>query len=283
MLFDAVRAELLRFSRNTQAWFWALLAIPVGTAIVGILFRQFLYGQFQKAEANLPASVGQIAHAPLDLGTLMVDQASQLAGANLLAFFLIGAAAIAASDYRWETWRLIRPRNSRLNLVLGKALAIAIIAAIPLLLFLLCEIVAQIISATIEHRTIKIGLDANRFMTILGMVVASWLRAIQTGLVALLAALATRSLFGGFVIAIAFGFGSFMVERMMLGLGWGPSEWRTLLLFPSAAYATVQTYLAHGPVTVAIAAKALTGLLLWVAAPTALSVWLFQRQDLSKE
>lgn len=283
MLFDAIRAELLRFSRHTQAWLWALLVIPVGTGIVGLFFRQFLYGQLQKAEAGLPPRIEEIANAPLGIGAFLVDQASQLAGINLLAFFLIGAATIAAADYRWETWRLIRPRNSRMNLMLGKALAIAAIAIIPLLLFLLCELVGQVISASIEHRPIVLGMDAKLFGTFITMVLTSWLRVVQVGLLALVAATATRSLFGGFVIAIAFGVGTFMVERMFLGFGWKPEEWRTLLLFPSAAYQVVQTFLAHGPVTPATAGKAIIGLLLWIAGPTALTVWLFQRQDLSKE
>lgn len=283
MLFDALRAELLRFSRNTPVWFWSLLVIPVGTAIVGIFFRQFLFDQFQKAEADLPARLEQMADTPLNLGALLTDQASQLAGVNLLAFFLLGAAAIAAADYRWETWRLIRPRNSRINLVLGKALAIAAIAIIPLLLFLLCELVAQIITASLEHRTITLGMDAKLFATSLAMVLVSWFRIVQVGLLALVAGIATRSLFGGFVIPVAFAVGTFMVQRMLVGLGWTHEEWRTLLLFPSAAYETLQTFLAHGPVTTASATKSATGLLLWISGLSALAVWLFQRQDLSKE
>ncbi|MEG1453378.1 hypothetical protein [Brevundimonas sp.] len=283
MPFDALRAELWRFSRNTQVWFWALLVIPIGTAIVGVFFRQFLYGQLQNAQADLPARMNQIATAPLNIGAVVADQTSTLAGINLLALFLIGAATIAASDYRWETWRLIRPRDSRTNLVLGKALAIAVIAVIPLLLFLLCELVGQIISATLDNRSITLGYDGTMAMASLAMFATSWLRAVQVGLLALVAAIATRSLFGGFVIAIAFGLGTFMIQRMLLGLGWQSEEWRVLLAFPAAAYETLQTFLAHGPVTGQTAFRAAIGLLSWIIVPVGLSVWLFQRQDLSKE
>jgi ABC-2 type transport system permease protein len=39
-------------------------------------------------------------------------------------FLMIGAAAILAGDYRWETWRLLTPRNTRQNLLLAKLVVV---------------------------------------------------------------------------------------------------------------------------------------------------------------
>lgn len=282
MLLDAVRSELLRFSRNTTTWIWALLVIPLGTAIVGIFTRQFLQTALTKAARDLPANLG-LPKSALNLGDIITDQTAQLAGINLLAFFLIAAAVITASDYRWESWRLIRPRNSRRNLILGKALAIAIIALIPLGLYLLCETLGRIISASLENRPIVLGFEPEQFGATVLMFGVAWLRALQVSGLALLAGVATRSIFSGYLVPIAFSVGTFMVAGMLSGFGWGPDQWRTLLLFPAKAHDTLQAALAGGPVSSATTVKAMIGLALWLVAPPALAVWLFERQDLSKE
>lgn len=282
MLIDAVRAELLRFSRNGTVWLWALLVIPLGSAIVGILARQFLMTSLQKAAINAPANLG-IPKSAINLGDVITDQAAQLAGVNLLAFFLIAAAVISASDYRWESWRLIRPRNSRLNLVLGKGIAIALIALIPLGLHLVCETLGRIISAGLEHRPIALGFETKQFGATVLMFAVAWLRTLQVAGLALLAGIATRSVFGGYVVPMAFSAGTFVLGSVMTGFGWAPSEWRTLLLFPAAAHDTLQSALAGGAIPTASNVKAIIGLTLWLAVPPALAIWLFERQDLSKE
>ncbi|WP_292054584.1 MULTISPECIES: ABC transporter permease subunit [unclassified Brevundimonas] len=282
MLLDAVRAELFRFSRNTTAWLWGLLVIPLGSALTGIFARQFLQTSLSKATQDLPANLG-LVKSPLNIGDVITDQTAQLAGANLLAFFLFAAAVIAASDYRWESWRLIRPRNSRRNLILGKAIAIAIIALIPLGLFLLCETIGRIISASLENRPLAIGFDFQQALATVAMFVVSWLRTIQIAGLAVLAGVMTRSVFGGYVLPLALSVGTFMVAGMLFAFGWTDDQWRTLLLFPAKAYGALQTALAGGPVTAATTVKAIIGLGLWLALPPALAVWVFERQDLSKE
>lgn len=282
MLVDAIRAELFRFSRNTTAWIWGLLVVPLGAALTGILTRQFLQNALTKAANDLPSNLG-LPKSPMNLADVITDQTAQLAGANLLAFFLFAAAVIAASDYRWESWRLIRPRNSRRNLILGKAIAIAIIALIPLGLYLLCESIGRIISASLDNRPIVIGFDMKQAMATVVMFVVAWLRTIQLAGLALLAGIATRSVFGGYIIPVAFAAGSFIVLGMLSGFGWEPDQWRTLLLFPARAHDALQSALAGGPVTSAAVVKAIIGLAIWVAVPPALAVWLFERQDLSKE
>lgn len=282
MLIDAIRAELLRFSRNTSAWLWALLVIPFGTAITGILARHFLVTKISNATQSLPAEL-HLPKSPLNLGDVITDQTASLAGISLLAFFLIAPAVIAATDYRWETWRLIRPRNSRLNLILGKAIAIALIALIPLALFLLCETLGRIFSATLEDRRIVLGFDGEQFGATVMMFVIAWLRTLQVAGLALLAGIVTRSIFGGYVIPIGFSAGTFLLAQMLQGFGWEPTQWKRLLLFPATGHDLIQSYLAGGPVSGETLTKSLIGLFLWLLAPPALAVWWFQRQDLPKE
>lgn len=282
MLADAVRGELFRFSRHTTAWIWALLVIPFGSALTGILTRQFLHSTMTKATQDLPDKLG-LPKSPLNIGDVITEQTAQLAGINLLAFFLIGAAVIAASDYRWESWRLIRPRNSRRELVLGKAAAIALLALVPLGLFLVCETLGRIISASLENRPLALGFDASQTAATVGMFVVAWLRTLQVAGLALVAGLATRSVFGGYVAPIAFSVGTFLVAGILTGLGWGGDEWRTLLLFPATAHDTLQSALAGGQVAGATVVKAIIGLALWLVLPVVAAVWIFEQQDLSKE
>lgn len=282
MLIDAIRAELFRFSRNGTVWLWSLLVIPLGSAIVGIFARQFLMTSLQKAAASSPASL-VIPKAAMNLGDVITDQTAPLAGINLLAFFLIAAATISASDYRWESWRLIRPRNSRRNLILGKGIAIAVIALVPLSLHLVCETFGRIISASLENRSIVIGFETKQAGATVLMFVVAWLRTLQVAALALLAGVATRSIFGGYVVPMAVSAGTFLLAGMLSGFGWDANQWRTLLLFPAKAHDVLQSALAGGPIPAATNVKAIIGLMFWLAAPTALAIWLFERQDLSKE
>ena len=282
MLLDAIRAELIRFSHNTAVWLWALLVIPFGGAIAGIFTRQFLTVQLDKAIDSAPVQI-QIDKSPLVLIDVIADQASSLASINILAFFLIAAAAISAADYRWETWRLIRPRNSRFNLIIGKAAAIGLLALIPLTLQLLCETLGQIVSATIESRPIALGFDIKTIGATFMMFLLSWIRTLQVAALALLTAIVTRSMFGGYVIPVGVSVGTFLLAQMLANFGWGPDQWRTLLIFPATAHDMLQSAAAGGPVSAMTVVKSLLGLILWLVLPTGLAVWYFESQDLSKE
>lgn len=282
MLTDAIRSELYRFSRNNTVWIWGLLVVPVASAIAGVVQRQFILNTLEKARGELPPEL-MAPDTPLALLPALANQASGVAGINLLAFFLIAAAVIAASDYRWESWRLLRPRNSRSNLILGKAATIAILAIIPIALHLILEIIGQIISASIENRAITVGGSMKLVGNTLLMIGVGWMRTVQVAFLALLASIVTRSMFGGLIAAVAVIAGTFMVERMMMAMGWEPGSWRMLLLFPAGAHDLLQAALAGANVSGAQVFRALLGLILWLVGPLTLSVWLFNRQDINKE
>src|SRR5215217_425428 len=133
MLADAFAAERLRLSRAWGVLFWSVLFAPIVSIVIGLGGAAITRGAVSKMGEELALR----AMPPIDFGRTMIDAmaASDLIPVQFL--FMIGAAAIFAGDYRWETWRLLTPRNTRPNLILGKLATFALVAAAGLLLLAL--------------------------------------------------------------------------------------------------------------------------------------------------
>lgn len=282
MLLDAVRGELYRFWHYATAVFWGLIFIPAIAFVTGVFWRAFLGGRVASVRDSLPPELIAASNT-VDIGVKLMEKAAQLAEPGLMVFFLVAAAAIFATDYRWETWRLIRPRNSRENLILGKCLAVAALALVPMLGLLLAEGLGQLATAALDRSAIGFGIDIGHVGLTFMMVLVSWLRICQFTVLALLTAVITRSVAATIIVPIAIAVGTFMVQRMSGYFGWEATDWSSLLSFPGVGYEVIQSALMGAEISNAIVVRAVTGLVLWLAVPTALAVWLFQRQDLSKE
>ena len=114
----------------------------------------------------------------------------------------------------------------------------------------------------------------------------SYIRIVQYGLIALLAAVVSRSLLATLFAPWALGFAQTILGGPLLPiLGWEPSDWAAQLLLPGLAYDTLKAALAPGPMPLpeGVVMKAVVSLVLWCVAPVAASIAWFQRQDLSKE
>src|SRR5581483_12138693 len=120
MLADAFAAELYKLLRNRSTWFWGFCAAPLGV----LLFNLALDTYIKEHMHVLPG---------LDMGRQIVT-ALGLAGSSFVQiFFAAGAAAIFAGEYRWESWRLLTPRNSRVNLMAAKFLVYMLFCVFSLL------------------------------------------------------------------------------------------------------------------------------------------------------
>ena len=119
MLIDAVRAEGFRLSKNRTLVFLSVLLTPLLFAIGGTGFH--LISKAKGEEAAAAAGLSAPAEsAAVNLGDALSMGAGAGANGLILVFMLIAAATLYAGDYRWETWRLITPRNGRVALLLGK-------------------------------------------------------------------------------------------------------------------------------------------------------------------
>lgn len=285
MLVDALKSEAYRVSRNRTAVFCSVLLTPLLFIIGGVAFHIITKtkGDALAAKASLPAEMG---NQPVNLADALGFTATYGANGVLLAFMLLAAATVYAGDYRGETWRLISARNGRPWLILGKIGVMKALAMIAMLAMLIAAFVFFISQAVVTGRPMAFDLtdfDLGRFLLLW---LLSLIRIVQYGLIALLAAVVSRSLLAALFVPWALGFAqSILGGPLMPVIGWAPTDWAAQLLLPGLAYDTLKAAVSPGPMPMPEGAvmKAITSLTLWCVVPVAASIAWFQRQDLSKE
>lgn len=282
MLADAVRAETWRMMRNRTALFWSALFVPVSAFLLTLLAGWLTRGN-EAVLAEAGARLG-IAPTALDLGERLAGHAADLAGGPLLLFVLIGAATVFAGDYRWETWRLIRARNRRINLILGKVAAVALLILMAMIAMLAAAMAAEPIRAAMLGRGVTFAMDRERLGAVLALFGLGWLRILQFMMIGLFAAVLTRSLMAALFIPLVLGAAQAMAAPMLMGLlGVMPDSWTMQLLLPGQAFDVLKGAVIDAEAPAALLARAWTGLILWTLLPLAAAIALFERQDLSKE
>ena len=286
MLADAIRSETWRLLQNRTAMFWSIVFVPVISLVLAIGGFLFLQSKMDGALQTLPPELKLNARAD-DLGQSLVDAAGALAHPAVLAFLLIGAATVFAGDYRWETWRLITARNSRPNLIMGKAGAVKLLTLAGLALLLVASMGADVAKGLIFGRSFAFGFGGDEARSFGLLALLSYVRAVQFLLLSLLAATVTRSLLAALFVPLVIGVGQFFLAKMSPLFGWQMGDWATMLLFPGEGYELLKVLIQGGMEAALVPAgaawRALTGLALWSFAPFFLALWWFQRQDLSKE
>jgi ABC-2 type transport system permease protein len=286
MLADAIRSETWRLLQNRTAVFWSIVFVPVISLVLAIGGFLFLQSKMDGAIQTLPPELKLNARA-VDLGQSLVDAAGALAHPAVLAFLLIGAATVFAGDYRWETWRLITARNSRPNLIMGKAGAVKLLTLAGLALLLVASMGADVAKGLIFGRSFAFGFGGDEARSFGLLALLSYVRAVQFLLLSLLAATVTRSLLAALFVPLVIGVGQFFLAKMSPLFGWQMGDWATMLLFPGEGYELLKVLVQGGMEAALVPAgaawRALTGLALWSFAPFFLALWWFQRQDLSKE
>lgn len=286
MLADAIRSETWRLLQNRTAVFLSIVFVPVISLVLAIGGFLFLQSKMDGAMQTLPPELKLNASA-VDLGQSLVDAAGGLAHPGVLAFLLIGAATVFAGDYRWETWRLITARNSRPNLIMGKAGAVKLLTLAGLALLLVASMGADVAKGLIFGRSFAFGFGGDEARAFGLLALLSYVRVVQFLLLSLLAATVTRSLLAALFVPLVIGVGQFFLAKMSPLFGWQMGDWATMLLFPGEGFELLKVLIQGGMEAALIPAgaawRAVTGLALWSFAPFFLALWWFQRQDLSKE
>lgn len=285
MLADAVRSESWRLLKNRTVLSWSLIFVPVVWLAV-LIGGAFIDARVDRMADQLPQQLAS-ARAALDLGSVLISAAGQLANPALLAFLLIGAATVFSGDYRWETWRLITARNSRPNLIMGKVGAVKLMTLTGLGLFLLAALVGAIIKGVVlgTDLVFRFGGDEARAFSLLFLL--AYVRVVQFLLLSLLAAVLTRSQLAALFVPLAVGAAQGLLVGATSLLGWSTIDWQTLLVFPGTAYEALKSVILGGVPTAVLQEgvvwRAVVSLALWCLAPFGLALWWFSRQDLSKE
>ncbi|MDO1560265.1 hypothetical protein Q0812_12580 [Brevundimonas sp. 2R-24] len=283
---DAIRAEGYRLLRNRAVLFWSVLFAPICAVAfntIGFLVMRANAAKLQASEIDLPMMRGE-----LDLMEAMIRTASSLAGAPEALFLTVGAATLFACDYRWETWRLLTPRDSRFNLISGKIGVMKLLALVVIIAGILAGVAVSLIQAGVFSRPLTFDGGEDAVVRWLGLIGLAWLRLIQFALVSLLAAVLTRSLMAALLVPLVVGVVQAALPSVLVPMGVPPDSWLTVLLSPGTAYQMLSSPLvATGPGAVSLEAatalKAWLSLALWLTVPAALALLAFSRQDLSKE
>jgi ABC-2 type transport system permease protein len=290
MLADSVLSELYRLLRNRMAVFWSVLFVPLGFAIGGIGFHILTKARTEDMAGDLSSAGLQAAFSnmPVNVAEALTGGAGAAANGAALVFMLIAAATLYAGDYRWETWRLISARNSRINLILGKVGALKILALIGIGVFLIAAMVFSISQGVIYGRPLGFTMDGGDVGRFLLLLLLSYLRLIQYAMIALLTAVLTRSLLAALFVPVVLGFAQTLLGGPGLAiLGWEPTGWAAQLLLPGLAFDTLKAIAAPGDAAPAapdgVMLKAIVSLVLWTLVPLAGAIAWFNRQDLSKE
>lgn len=288
MLVDAIRAEGFRLLKNRVVLFWSVvfpqLLFLTGALIAFSMTKGRVGGS---AEANAKMEAALPSTGLLDVGQSLVGSGDDLANPLILAFILIGAAILYAGDYRWETWRLVTARNTRVNLMLGKVVVFASLAASAILAFILVSIATDFIQAAIFSRPLGFTMSAADFGHLLAMAALALVRLIQFVMIGLLAAAVTRSLLAALFVPLVVGVGQAFGALLMPQAGLDPDGWFGILIMPARALGYLNSLIVGGiPASVVpdgMAAKASLSLILWTLLPFAGALAWFRRQDLSKE
>lgn len=275
MLADAIAAERFRLLRDRSTLFWGFCFAPLVGFLLSVGGDLFLRFVIKKPMPGL--AVGLVDQ--------MIKTLSNGASTFGALFLMIGAAAVLAGDYRWETWRLLTPRNTRQNLLLAKLTVVGEAVFWSLLLSAILSAFAALIGAAINSKTVAISLlDRNPF-DIVGVLAITWLEAMTLAALAACVGVLSRSTMGVVIACLGVRFVQTILAGALRAMEQGPPSWKLLSLpvfdadlLRAALLAPDQLGDASGS-----AGLALVVLLAWTAALAATAVWLFRRQDLTKE
>lgn len=285
MLADAFAAERLRLSKAWGVLFWGFLFVPAAQVLLGL--GQSLFMSFIARKQGIdPAKVGALS---VDLGHHMVG-ALNLSGLFLVQlFFMIAAASILAGDYRWETWRLLTPRNTRVNLMLGKMATFATAAALGLVAIAVAGLIVGLLDAAIMGSPVGFGRDPGALPRVLaGAFVIGWLELMALAGVAAVLAVISRNGVAALLVPVAL----WVAQAMAIGAArtrWAnpndpPLGW--LAGLPALCGDVLRGAVGGDAPAYAMPAGApwaLVFLLAWIVGLWALAIWLFKRQDLTRE
>ncbi|WP_299006325.1 ABC transporter permease subunit [uncultured Caulobacter sp.] len=275
MLADAIAAERFRLLRDRSTLFWGFCFAPLIGFLLSVGGDLFLRFVIKKPMPGL--AIGLIDQ--------VVKTLSNGASTFGALFLMIGAAAVLAGDYRWGTWRLLAPRNTRQNLLLAKLTVVGEAVFWSLLLSAALSAFAALIGSAINGKTVAVSLlDRNPF-DIVGVLAITWLEAMTLAALAACVGVLSRSTLGVVIACLGVRFVQTILAGALRAMEQGPPSWKLLSipvfdadLLRAALLAPDQLGDAGGS-----AGAALAALIVWTAALTAAAAWLFRRQDLTKE
>lgn len=281
MLLDAFAAERLRLVKARGLLFWGFLFVPVVSLAFGLLGTVITV-----ATRRAPTDPG-LAFAANDLAKAASEAMTQTDLIPVQLFFMLAAAALVADDYRWETWRLVTPRNTRTNLLLAKLMTFGLGAAGTILLIAVLSMVGALIDGLVtgDGFTSNFSFAAD-LVRMGGSFATSWLELMAMASLAMLITVLTRNAIPAVIGSIGLWLAQLVIiDRITKGLT-GPPGVLDYAFLPAFSADVLRTALLAGAPPESQPAAwplAFLALALWGAGFAALAVWAFRRQDLTRE
>jgi len=274
MLADAIAAERFRLLRDRTALFWGFVFAPLAGLALSVGGDLFMHRLFHRA---LPG-------APLDLGGKILSAVSGATSPFTALFLLIGAAAILAGDYRWETWRLVTPRNGRGRILLAKLMVFGEALAWSLGLIIICAVLAGLVGAAVNGMTLVAPAAGGAYLGHLAAaLIIVWLQLMIFAAVAACVAVVARSPMGAVVAGVLVMVGQ-SIAASLYRMDPAPSV--KALLLPAYASDQMRAFVLAPAGLRPDGQAAALGLLFslaWLAGLSAVAVTVFRRQDLTRE
>jgi ABC-2 type transport system permease protein len=275
MLADAIAAERFRLLRDRSALFWGFCFAPLVGFLLSVGGDLFLRNVIKKPMPGVTVGlVDQVIKA--------VSGGSSTFGA---LFLMIGAAAVLAGDYRWETWRLLTPRNTRPNLLLAKLVVVGEAVFWSLVLTAVLSAAASVIGTGISGKALSFSMFDRNLFDVIGVLAITWLEAMTLAALAACVGVLSRSTMGIVIACLGVRFVETVLASSLRMMEQGQSSWKLLAipvydadLLRAALLDPTQLGQASGS-----AGPALAALAVWIAALATAAVLLFRRQDLTKE
>jgi ABC-2 type transport system permease protein len=280
MIFDALRAELLKLTRNRWSTFWAFGFIPLFNLVMGLMFESFV-----RPPAPPPGAFGGPSILPNVSAPFMgaVDGLAAFNNPFLQIFPIAGAAILFAGEYRWETWRSILTRNERSSILIAKMLAFALLVSAGILLSGIGGFLVSFYDIAI-NKAEPIWPESGAAAGLLIAFGANVLQALMTASLVMFAAIASRAMIASIIAPFILLVGiAIAASRIRV-----PTAGFETAALPSIASLGLDQY-ARGilgdpdVVGVHLAAPGAIFLALWFVVLVAAALLVFQTQDLSKE
>ena len=196
----------------------------------------------------------------------------------------VGAAALFAGEYRWETWRLLTPRNSRRNLLAAKFLVYGLGCAASLAALALAGLLQSFYAAMLGS---AITAPAAGFASAAALTfLTSLAELLVLGAVAALAAVVSRAMIAALLAAVVFSFAQAIA--MALLHPW-QAPIKDFVFLPSMCAYLLRAWAAGQEMAPGIGADpakvlpAAAILAAWIAVAGGVALALFQAQDLPRE
>lgn len=281
MLLDAFAAERLRLARARGLLFWGFLFVPIVSLAFGLMGTLITV-----ATRRAPTDPG-LAFAANDLAKAASEAMTQTDLIPVQLFFMLAAAGLVADDYRWETWRLVTPRNTRTNLLLAKLMTFGLGAAGSILLIALLSMVGALIDGLVTGDGFTSNFTfAADLVRMGGSFATSWLELMAMASLAMLITVLTRNAVPAVIGSIGLWLAQMVIiDRVTRDLT-GPPGLVDYAFLPAFSADVLRTALLAGAPPQSQPAAwplAFLALALWAAGFSALAVWAFRRQDLTRE